>query len=60
MIVGLIKPPAHLEAANKQTVSYQTGQGIFCTFFFRFNTYLIRPPQLLSPHNLNSMKFKLI
>jgi len=33
MIVGMVKPSAHLEAANKLEVTYQTDQGIFFTFF---------------------------
>lgn len=43
MIVSLIKPSAHLEAANKGEATYQAGQGIFCTctyynFFSRSST----------------------
>jgi len=33
MIIGLVKPSAHLEAANLQAVTYHTDQGIFFTFF---------------------------
>ena len=35
MIVGMTKPSANIEAANKKVVSYQANQGIgiWCSFF---------------------------
>ena len=56
----MVKPSAHLEAANLQAVTYQTNQGIFFTFFhgLALSRYRSSPVIVLKWQNWSVNKYR--